>query len=57
MKYTGINIPSLERIAKALEKLVEQNERMLETQERILAMHCDAKRMANLNGYMDKEEV
>ena len=30
MKYTGINIPSLERIAKALEKLVEQNNEALE---------------------------
>ena len=30
MKYTAINIPSLERIADALEKLVEQNNEALE---------------------------
>lgn len=53
MKYTGINIPSLKRIAKALEKqielqekVIEQNERMVEAQERILGMYDDAKRMA-----------
>lgn len=40
MKYTAINIPSLERIAKALEKqnklqekAIEQSERMLKLQE------------------------
>ena len=53
MKYTAINIPSLERIAKALEKQIElqekaikQNERLVGVQERMLEMYSDAKRIA-----------
>lgn len=38
MKYTGINIPSLERIANALEKQNKLQEKIVETSERMLKL-------------------
>lgn len=38
MKYTAINIPSLERIAKALEKQNKLQEKAIEVSERILKL-------------------
>ena len=38
MKYTAINIPSLERIAKALEKQNKLQERAIEQSERMLKL-------------------
>lgn len=64
MKYTAINIPSLERIAKALEKQIElqekaikQNERLVVVQERMLEMYDNAKRMATERYEKDEKEL
>lgn len=38
MKYTAINIPSLERIAKALEKQNKLQEKAIEQSERVLKL-------------------
>lgn len=38
MKYTAINIPSLERIAKALEKQNKLQEKAIEQSERLLKL-------------------
>ena len=58
MKYTVINIPSLERIAKALEKqnklqekAIEQSERMLKLQENYFKAEEERR-----NNFRKKEE-
>lgn len=50
MEETIINLPSLERIAKALEKLVEQNNEALEItkKQQVRAFQKEEKELRNL---------
>ena len=58
MKYTAINIPSLERIAKALEKLNKLQEKSVEISERILKLQENYFKAEEerRNNFREKEE-
>ena len=58
MKYTAINIPSLERIAKALEKQTELQEKAIEQSERLLKLqeNCFKAEEERRNNFREREE-